>query len=163
MKKWIQFLVALGVLLLLCAVAFAQDEPPAENEEELNTAQQILTWVAAVAVAAFGTVATWLLTKGAKYLQAKTGVEFVSDAQIKEWAELAKGLAREKSHQAIQEHGKKLTGPQQYEIAVQFGLDRLREHGLDEKAKQKFDDYLHAVLGMERTVSLEPAPPGAFR
>lgn len=156
MRKYIPLLLIVVVVLLLPSLAFGQEELP-PSEDKLNVAQQIFTWVAVVVVGLVGTVATALMLRGNAWLKAKTGVELTTDEQIQVWADHAVALADEKSRalakrvgQAAGDAVQGIPAAEKLEIAMQFMIDRAKEHQLDKAAESKLRDYVLARLNMNR-------------
>lgn len=128
--------------------------------EALNTAQTVLLWASAAAIAIVATVGSALMLKGRAWLQAKTGIVVGTDEQLKSWADHAIALAEEKSTDLIKRKVGQLTGPQKLEEAMQFMIARAKEQGLDTLAVATMRDYVLARLGLARMSAQAAAAAG---
>ena len=152
------FLALMFIIWLYPALAMAQDAPVADT----NAAQDITFLVAKIIFSVLSMLTAWLVTKAIGYFEKKTKIDIPAstEALLHKWADKGIGYADEKSHQAIQKHGKKLTGPEKLEVALKFVIGMAKQYELPAMAEDKLTEYIEAKLGLNRKdegISLEEA------
>jgi hypothetical protein len=142
-------LMMLAVIWLYPVLAAAQDAPGLEST---NAAQDISLLVAKIIFSVLSLLTTWLVTKAIGYFEKKTKIDIPASTEdlLHKWADKGIGYANEKSHQAIQKVGKKLTGSEKLEIALKFVIGMSKQYELPSLAEDKLTEYIESKLGLDR-------------
>ena len=152
------FLALMFIIWLYPALAMAQDGVAADT----NAVQDITFLIAKIIFSVLSMLTAWLVAKAISYFEKKTKIDIPASTEslLHKWADKGIGYADEKSHQAIQKHGKKLTGPEKLEIALKFVLGMAEQYELPKMAENKLTEYIEAKLGLNRkddTYAIEEA------
>ena len=141
------------VVWLMPAVAYAE----AAEAADMNAASDMMMMVLKIVMTVLGILATWLTTKGIKFVEHKTKIDIPEkyETLMHSWADKGIGLAHEKSHHLVQKTGERLKGSEKMEVALGFINGMIKQYELPEMANEKLEEYIHAKLGMGR-----PQPEG---
>lgn len=103
--------------------------------------------------AALGVLLLILVRKAIVYFEKKTKVEIPAKVEevILSIAQKSIDYATEKAYQYTKDKGSKMPSEDKMTVALQFGLEVIREQGLQDVAKDKFVKYIEAKLGATRT------------
>lgn len=130
----------IACLFSLVGVAYAADGQ--------TSAQVFLAHVVDILFAVLTAAASWAAVKAAAWFRSKTGLEM--EGLATQYAQKAIDFAKEKSHQASQEFGAKLKGPEKLEEAIAFFLKLAEDNNLPKKVQDKAVLYIESVLGATR-------------
>ncbi len=133
-------------------IAYAQGTTSTAPDPTTSPVGELLMMVLKIVFSILGVVGTFLTTKAIQYFQKKTNIAIpqATEEMLLGWADHAIAFAYEKAHQVLQQTGKTLDGNAKLNIAVQFILDLVQKHGIDNVVEEKIKNYIEAKLGAMR-------------
>ncbi len=136
---------------------------PATPGQPTPLASQALSELLKI-IAAIATIfVLWLARKVILVLETKAGVDVPVkiEEQIDSWVQQGIGLAEEKAAQLMKTKLAGMRGPEKLEVAGNFVMSLITQHGIVGYARDKILQKIEAALGVQRVAPTPPPLPPA--